>query len=210
MITVTYLPQSEYKGPLVAGIRKTSYDHPEKRNAHPIYNAFGITWHILCIAICVYSLFSMTIIKCSHNFTIRLFPDDAINMYDIKKYASMNRSALLQIMACRLFDAKPLSKPMLCCWILRNKLQWNFNQNANVSLKKMHLKILSANWQPSCPRGDELKHKHLAGSPAQALEWHFISNASQKHDFYIHLPYNQCLFGKKLTGWLQYRTWFII
>ena len=40
-------------------------------------------------------------------------------------------SILLQIMACRLFGAKPLSKPMLgyCQWILRNQLQWNFNWN---------------------------------------------------------------------------------
>ena len=40
-------------------------------------------------------------------------------------------SALVQIMACRLFDAKPLSEPMLdfVNWTLRNKLQYNFNQN---------------------------------------------------------------------------------
>ena len=40
-------------------------------------------------------------------------------------------SALVQIMACRLFGAKPLSKPMLFFvnWTLRNKLQWNSNQN---------------------------------------------------------------------------------
>ena len=36
-------------------------------------------------------------------------------------------SALVQIMACRLLDAKPLSKPMLVI-VNRNKLQWNFNQ----------------------------------------------------------------------------------
>ena len=40
-------------------------------------------------------------------------------------------SALVQIMACRLFGAKPLSE--LCwvnvIWTLRNKLQWNCNQN---------------------------------------------------------------------------------
>ena len=39
-------------------------------------------------------------------------------------------SPLVQIMACRLFKAKPLSKPMLgfVNWTLKNKLQWNFNQ----------------------------------------------------------------------------------
>ena len=46
-------------------------------------------------------------------------------------------SALVQIMACRLFGAKPLSKPECwdnVNWTLRNKLQWNPNQN----LKKNH------------------------------------------------------------------------
>ena len=43
------------------------------------------------------------------------------------------RSALVHTMACRLFGAKPSSKPMLCyCqfyWTIRNKLRWNYNQN---------------------------------------------------------------------------------
>ena len=43
-------------------------------------------------------------------------------------------SALFQIMSCCLFGAKPLSKPMLayCQLNLRNKLQWNFNQNTQL------------------------------------------------------------------------------
>ena len=46
-------------------------------------------------------------------------------------------SALVQIMAWRLFGAKPLSKPMLGYYevviiSLRNKLQWNFKQNAKL------------------------------------------------------------------------------
>ena len=48
------------------------------------------------------------------------------------------RSALVQIMAWRLFDAKPLSKPMLAIvnWTLRNKLQWNFKQNTRLFINK--------------------------------------------------------------------------
>ena len=41
-------------------------------------------------------------------------------------------SVIVQIMACRLFGAKSLSKPMLVCCQLdpyRNKRQWNNNQN---------------------------------------------------------------------------------
>ena len=42
-------------------------------------------------------------------------------------------SALIEMMACRLFVAKPLFKPMPTSvnWSLKNKLQWNFNQNTN-------------------------------------------------------------------------------
>ena len=47
------------------------------------------------------------------------------------------RSALVQIMFCRLLGAKPSSEPMLgywdiVNWTLRNKLQWNFNQNTKL------------------------------------------------------------------------------
>ena len=47
-------------------------------------------------------------------------------------------SALVQIMACRLFGTKPLSKPMqsYCQLDLRNKLKWNFNQNTKLFIHK--------------------------------------------------------------------------
>ena len=43
-------------------------------------------------------------------------------------------STLVQIIACHLFGAKPLSKPMLGIvnWTLGNKLQWNSNQNTKL------------------------------------------------------------------------------
>ena len=45
-----------------------------------------------------------------------------------------NGSALVQIMACRLFAAKALSNQCLVIfnWTLRNKLQWNFDQNTKL------------------------------------------------------------------------------
>ena len=48
-------------------------------------------------------------------------------------------SALVQIMACHLFGTKPLSKPMLgyCHPKLRNKLQWNFNQNTKLLINEI-------------------------------------------------------------------------
>ena len=41
-------------------------------------------------------------------------------------------------------------------WTLRNKYQWNFNQNTKLFIHKMHLKVLSAKCRPFCPGGDEL------------------------------------------------------
>ena len=68
------------------------------------------------------------------------------------------RSALVQIMVCRLFGAKPLSNQcwVIVNWNLRNKLQWNFDQIKNLSFMKMRLQISSAKWLPFCPGGDEL------------------------------------------------------
>ena len=69
-------------------------------------------------------------------------------------------SALVQIMACRLLSTKPLSEPMLgYCQLDPWEQIWNFGEISikiqNFSLVKMHLKILSAKWQPFCPGGDE-------------------------------------------------------
>ena len=53
-------------------------------------------------------------------------------------YASVNWPPLVQIMACRLVGAKPLSEPKLeiCNWILANKLQWNLNQNLYIYIQE--------------------------------------------------------------------------
>ena len=47
-------------------------------------------------------------------------------------------SALVQIMACHLFGAKPLSKPILDIvrWTLGNKFMWNSNQNTKFFILK--------------------------------------------------------------------------
>ena len=82
-------------------------------------------------------------------------------------------SALVQIMACCLFGAKPLSKPI--CWVIVNwtpgdKLQCNFDKKIqNFAFTKMHLKMSSAKWWPFCPGGDEL---------VVWLGWLFHSNVS--------------------------------
>ena len=74
-------------------------------------------------------------------------------------------SLLVQIMACRLFGAKPLLNQwwIIVNWTLRNNFKWNFIKLQNFLFAKMHLKILSAKWRPFCPRGRWVKgstYKH--------------------------------------------------
>ena len=51
-------------------------------------------------------------------------------------------------MACRLIGAKPLSQPMLRT--LRTYFSENLIKIQQFSLKKMHMKMSSAKWRPSC------------------------------------------------------------
>ena len=69
-------------------------------------------------------------------------------------------SALIPITACRLFGAKPLSKPILGYCQLDIQLTTNFRISLmkiqNFSFTKMRLKIYSVKWQTFCPWGNEL------------------------------------------------------
>ena len=86
-------------------------------------------------------------------------------------------SALLQIMACRLFGAKPLSEPMLDYhqldpWEQTVSESWIIIHNTKFVIKKMNLKISSAKWPPFKPRRDELKATSW---------WNHIQNTFQRH-----------------------------
>ena len=64
-------------------------------------------------------------------------------------------------MDCRLFGAKPLSKPTPGYCQLDPQEQTSakfFIKIKNFSITKMYLNISSAKWQPFCPEGDELSH----------------------------------------------------
>ena len=67
-------------------------------------------------------------------------------------------SALVQIMACRLFGAKPLSKPNAGL-LSTGPFGTNFDAISikiqDFSFTKMHLKITSAEWRPFCPGRDD-------------------------------------------------------
>ena len=60
-------------------------------------------------------------------------------------------SALVQIMACRLFSVKPLSKPMLgYCQLDPREQAWVNFESKYFSFTKMHQKNLSEKRRPSC------------------------------------------------------------
>ena len=72
-------------------------------------------------------------------------------------------STLVQIMACRLFGAKPLSEPMLgyCLLDIGAPFSEILTKIQNFSFTKMHLKTSSAKRWPFCTGGDELKIGYL-------------------------------------------------
>ena len=68
-------------------------------------------------------------------------------------------SALVQVMACRLGGAKPLSEPMMtyCPWDPKEHISMKFYLKFKYfHLKKMRLNMSSTKWRPFCPGGDEL------------------------------------------------------
>ena len=98
-------------------------------------------------------------------------------------------SALVQIMACRLFSAKPITKSMLSIiinWTLLT--HWPFlahlTKIQNFSLMKMHLKISSVKWWPFCPGGDELLWPR-AVTPFIHLTWGYNPTLPGP---WVHLP----------------------
>ena len=76
-------------------------------------------------------------------------------------------SALIQVMACRLFGAKPLPEPINAHLLLIEPLGTNLSENRieiqKFSFNKMHLKMSSAKWRPFCPRGDDSFNSSLSG-----------------------------------------------
>ena len=66
-------------------------------------------------------------------------------------------SALVEIMACRLFGTKPLFKPILGYCQL-DPLEQTFNQNRKLFIHENAFKIAYAKWQPFCPGEDRLSN----------------------------------------------------
>ena len=82
-------------------------------------------------------------------------------------YATVNRPVLVQIMACRLFGAKPLSKP---------SLQWSFNQS--IKARKSPVYNSSSRWtyMGSVWSCREHRQSCIGISPPQESAWSHGSN----------------------------------
>ena len=98
-------------------------------------------------------------------FQFVLFHFDLSNTFDLIQLISPDcriyirwwpRSALVQVMACRLLGVKPLLEPMLTYY------QLDLQEHTSVKLESKHkkfpfikiqLKMSSAKWRPFCPGG---------------------------------------------------------
>ena len=87
---------------------------------------------------------------------------------------------LVQIVACHLFGAKPLSEPMLGYFQLdpRNTRQWKFDQNIKIFIRmnasenivsKMTAILSRGRWIYTVSSG--YKHKHILSQQADSVEW---------------------------------------
>ena len=113
-----------------------------------------------------------------------------------------HRPSLVQIMACRLFGAKPLSEPMMeyfskrLCQI-RNKFQWNFNRDVNIFI------------QENAFENVVVEMSAIFCRPQCVIKWNFR---------YSHIQYKYCFAGHRIYSpvWdttLQlvfFRLWMIL
>ena len=67
-------------------------------------------------------------------------------------------SALIEIMACRLFGTQPLSQPMLgyCQLDPCEQIRWNFNQNTQLFIQENAYENIICEMMAILSRGDEL------------------------------------------------------
>ena len=96
-------------------------------------------------------------------------------------------SALVQIMACRLLGAKPLSNQCLVIvnYTLRSKLQWNFNPNSNFFIQENAFQNVV--WQIGSHfvhGGDELSFVHPHTTPMMTT-WYCYGISTEPSNEYI-------------------------
>ena len=87
--------------------------------------------------------------------------------------------SLVQVMACRLFDAEPLPEQMLiyCQLDPWEQVSVKFNQNFCLSYKKMHFKMPSAKMAAILSRGrwvNILRPRQMAATSWRHFQMHFL------------------------------------
>ena len=110
-------------------------------------NGCRIIHQIYIVHINSYQFFNLVYLAASFTVTLNLSPPSAAYM------RQWIMSTLVHIMACCLYSAKPLSKPMLGYCQL-NKLQWNFNQNIKIFIhenasENIFCKMIRGRWVKS-------------------------------------------------------------
>ena len=123
-------------------------------------------------------------------------------------------SALVQIMACRLFGAKPLSKPMLIFLSIR-PLEANFSdffyQNTELSIHKNAFEYNVCEMAAILSRGMS-EMTHLAAIQMKSFHdtlhsylWRYISDKNTWIYIYIYI-WHMPPFGNQLTWQNRFRT----
>ena len=114
------------------------------------------------------------------NLTFNSSPTTAAYMHQWIK------SVLVQIMACRLFGAKPLSEPMLgyCQLNPLNKIQWIFNRNTNLFIHE------NASQNIVCQKAAILSRGRWVNSLAPVI---FGSNINPLHAKFFRVNINMYL-----------------
>ena len=96
------------------------------------------------------------LLKCGTTYASHCVTADVVKLVEAewRIYVSENLPSLVQIMACFLDGAKPLSETMMVSSLLIEPLGTNFNEISiriqTFSFKKMHLNMLSAKLRPFC------------------------------------------------------------
>ena len=109
---------------------------------------------------------------------------------------------LVQVMASRPLGAQPLQYWRGLNWSFGNTLQWNLNQNRNIFINKISLKIWSAKWWPFCS-GLKLI---AAANPAVRLDTKILRQPRKKgvrcnFEFTNLVPYIEQTIGVSIVGY---------
>ena len=122
----------------------------------------------------------------------RILMDSLIIEAGWRIYASVIWPSLVQIMACRLVGAKPLSEPMLgFYWTLRNKLLWNFYRYSSIfiqgnAFENVVCEMVSILSRPQCVKeATEGVSLHLASSTLHHSDVIMSVSDHQPHDYLL-------------------------